>query len=452
MSLTALSPLDGRYSSKVQPLSAYFSEYALNAYRLYVEIEFFIALSEEPKIREFPRLSAKNQQMLRSIVDKFSAKEAASVKKIESKTNHDVKAIEYYLKQKLSRTPLKKYSEFVHFACTSEDINNLAYALMIRDALKDEYLPALTQLEREIRKLAKRWKSVPLLAKTHGQPASPTTVGKEFLVFSHRLDRQVQALKRQEILAKINGATGNYNAHASAYPDVNWIAFSRRFLKKLKLTPNLITTQIEQHDYMAEIFHTISRINTIVLDFDRDMWLYISHNVFKQKSVKGEVGSSTMPHKVNPIDFENSEGNIGLANALLGHMAEKLMVSRLQRDLSDSTVQRNIGTAFGYGLLAYRSTLRGISKLELNRAHIKEELDQNWTVLAEAIQTVMRKHRIEKPYEKLKALTRGKKITSELMQNFIQGLKIPQADKKRLLAMTPANYLGQVDRLFKIAL
>lgn len=447
--LNALSPLDGRYQTKVSQLSHFFSEYGLIKYRLLVEIAFFVALSQEKNIKEFPALSKTNINYLSKIAENFDEKEAQKVKDIEKKTNHDVKAVEYYLKQKIEKSGMKKYSEFVHFACTSEDINNLAYALMIKDSLEQVCFPAIDSLEKEIRKSAKKWKDVSLLSKTHGQPASPTTVGKEFLVFAERLKRQFDIFKKQEILGKINGASGNYCAHAIAYPNVNWLQFSKKFVKKLKLTPNLVTVQIEPHDYMAEIFDCFKRINTILLDFDRDMWMYISNGIFKQKLKAGEVGSSTMPHKVNPIDFENSEGNIGLANALFSHMGEKLMVSRLQRDLSDSTVQRNIGSAFGYSLLAYQSTLKGISKIELNEEACAEELDNNWEVLAEAIQTVMRKHNIPKPYEKLKELTRGKRLKQQDVVTFIAKLKIPKEDKDRLLTLTPGKYVGQVGRIFK---
>lgn len=447
--LNALSPLDGRYGSRLTELRPFFSELGLIKYRLMVEIEFFIALSQEKKITEFPTLSKKNRDWLQKLLANFDEKEAQKIKDIEKITNHDVKALEYYLKSKLAKTPLHKYSEFIHFACTSEDINNLAYGLMLKDALENVYLPQLTTLQKELRALAKKWKGVSMLARTHGQPATPTTVGKEFLVFAERLKRQLKLLRNQEILGKINGASGNYNAHEIAYPQVHWVQFSQKFIKSLKLTPNIVTVQIEPHDYMAEIFDTMRRINSIVLDLDRDMWLYIANGVFKQKIKAGEVGSSAMPHKVNPIDFENSEGNVGLANALLTHMGEKLMVARLQRDLSDSTVQRNIGSAFAYSYLAYQATLKGLSKLELNRVHIQAELSQNCEVLAEAIQTVMRKHQISKPYEKLKELTRGKKIRQEDVRLFIGQLPIPKADKDRLLALTPEKYIGQIGKIFE---
>lgn len=447
--LNALSPLDGRYGSKLAELRPFFSELGLIKYRLMVEIEFFIALSQEKKIVEFPPLSKKSIDWLKKLVLHFDEKEAQIVKDIEKITNHDVKALEYYLKQKLENTALNKYSEFIHFACTSEDINNLAYGLMLKDALQKTYLPQLSSLYKELRILAKKWKGLAMLSRTHGQAATPTTVGKEFLVFAERLKRQLELLKKQEILGKINGASGNYNAHEIAYPQVHWVQFSQKFIKSLKLTPNIVTVQIEPHDYMAEIFDAMRRINSIVLDLNRDMWLYISNGVFKQKVKAGEVGSSAMPHKVNPIDFENSEGNVGLANALLTHMGEKLMVSRLQRDLSDSTVQRNIGSAFAYSHLAYQATLKGLSKLELNRMHIQEELAQNWEVLAEAIQTVMRKYQIPKPYEKLKELTRGKKIRQEDVRLFIAQLAIPKADKDRLLALTPEKYIGQIGKIFE---
>jgi adenylosuccinate lyase len=446
MSITSLSPLDGRYESKVAELQQYFSEYALIKYRIIVEISFFMALSSEKEIKEVDPFSNQELSFLSNILHDFNEQEAQKVKDIEQITNHDVKAVEYYLKEKLRQTSLKKYLEFIHFACTSEDINNLAYALMIKDALRNIYLPQINILSTEINKLAKKWKNIPMLSRTHGQPASPTTVGKEFKIFAERLLRQINFLNKQEILGKLNGATGNFNAHYVAYPKLNWFKFSEKFIKKLGLTPNLCTSQIEPHDFMAEIFDNIRRINTIILDFDRDLWMYISYNVFIQKLKEGEVGSSTMPHKVNPIDFENSEGNIGIANAFLNHFADKLPVSRMQRDLTDSTVQRNIGVALGYSILAYKSTTKGLSKLELNKKVIHDELDQNWEVLGEAIQTVMRKYKVDKPYERLKQLTRGKKIKANEIKEFLNDLPIPEEEKNQLRKLTPQTYIGGANK------
>ncbi|MDH5596858.1 MAG: adenylosuccinate lyase, partial [Candidatus Peregrinibacteria bacterium] len=368
-------------------------------------------------------------------------------KAIEKKTNHDVKAIEYYIKEKLAKTSLKKHLEFIHFACTSEDINNLAYGLMLKGARDNVILPSMKELTKELGKLARSWKSIPMLSLTHGQPATPSTVGKELKVVVARLERQIELLKKQEILGKINGATGNFNAHLSAYPKVDWQKLSKKFVQNLGLTHNPLTTQIEAHDYQSELYDTVARFNAILIDLDRDMWSYISRGIFKQKVVKGEVGSSTMPHKVNPIDFENSEGNLGLANAVLRHLSEKLPNSRMQRDLTDSTVQRNIGVGFGYSLLAYKSTLKGLSKLELNKKVIQDELDKNWTLLAEPIQTVMRKNGVPEAYEKLKELTRGKEIDQKSVRAFIEGLKLPAEDKARLLKLTPATYIGLADKL-----
>jgi len=444
--ITALSPLDGRYSSKTDELKPYFSEYALIKYRIIVEISFFMALSSEKKIKELPSFNDQELLLLSSIIQNFNEKEAQKVKDIEKITNHDVKAVEYYIKSKLEKTSLKEHLEFIHFTCTSEDINNLAYALMIKNSLIDVYLPQVNSIYIELSKMAKKWKNIPLLSRTHGQPATPTTIGKEFKIFQERLNKQIVQLKKQEVFGKLNGATGNFNAHVIAYPDVNWNIFSEKFIKRLGLSANLTTSQIEPHDYMAEIFDNIRRINVILLDFNRDMWLYISNSVFKQKLKKGEVGSSTMPHKVNPIDFENAEGNLGISNVLLDHFSNKLPISRLQRDLSDSTVQRNIGVVFGYSLLAYKSTLKGLSKLELNKDFILNELDHNWEVLAEAIQTVMRKYKVPKPYEKLKELTRGKKITEKDVISFVDKLEIPEKDKVFLKKLKPWTYLGLADK------
>ncbi len=444
--ITSLSPLDGRYESKVSELTPYFSEYALIKHRLMVEISWLMMLSSESGIKELPHFSDKELKILESLIKNFDEKEANEVKKIEKTTNHDVKAVEYYMKKKLEKTTLKKHLEFIHFACTSEDINNLAYALMIQEAGNHVLLPIMDELNKKIVQLAKKWKKVSMLSLTHGQPASPTTVGKEFLVFATRLARQMKALDKQETLGKINGATGNFNAHLSAYPKVDWQKLSKKFVQNLGLVHNSITTQIEPHDFQSEICDGIARFNTILINFDRDMWSYISRGVFGQKTVKGEIGSSTMPHKVNPIDFENSEGNLGLANSLLRHLSEKLPISRMQRDLTDSTVQRNIGVAWGYSILAYKSTLKGLEKLELNKKFIQCELSANWMLLAEPIQTVMRKHAVPKAYEKLKELTRGKAVGQKEVQKFIKSLKIPKEDKDRLLKLTPETYIGMADK------
>jgi adenylosuccinate lyase len=444
--ITSLSPLDGRYKSKVEELASYFSEYALIKHRLIVELSFFMTLSAEKGIPELPSFTDAEIKLLEDIVRNFDEKEAEKVKAIEKTTNHDVKAVEYYIKEKLEKTSLKKDLEFIHFACTSEDISNLAIGLMLKGAGEGVILPQMKVIVSEVKALAKKWRKVPMLSLTHGQPATPTTVGKEFLVFASRLERQLHQLEEQDIMGKINGATGNFNAHLSAYPNVNWIVLSKKFVQNLGLAFNPYTTQIEPHDYQSEIFDTVARFNAILTDLDRDMWMYISRGVFKQRVVAGEVGSSTMPHKVNPIDFENSEGNLGLANAIFRHLSEKLLQSRMQRDLTDSTVQRNIGIAFGYSLLAYKSTLKGLSKLELNTKVIQEELDRNWALLAEPIQTVMRKNAVPNAYEKLKELTRGKEVTKESVQAFIKTLKLPEDDKKRLLKLTPSTYIGMADK------
>ncbi|MBN1258683.1 adenylosuccinate lyase [Candidatus Peregrinibacteria bacterium] len=445
--ITSLSPLDGRYASKVAELMPYFSEYALIKYRLLIEVSWFMALSAEKGIRELPAFSDKEIKLLENLVKNFDEKEAEKVKVIEKKTNHDVKAVEYYMKDKLSKTSLKKHLEFIHFACTSEDINSLAIAKMIQDAGNNVLLPVMGELLKKIKELSAKWRKEPMLSLTHGQPATPTTVGKEFRIFASRLERQIKALNAQQTLGKINGASGNWNAHYAAYPKVKWLELSKKFVHNLGLIFNPYTTQIEPHDFQSEICDGIARFNTILLDLDRDMWMYISRGVFSQKTVKGEVGSSTMPHKVNPIDFENSEGNLGLANSLLRHMSEKLPISRMQRDLSDSTVQRNIGVAWGYSILAYKSALKGLGKLELNKKVIQEELETNWELLAEPIQTVLRKHGVTGAYEKLKELTRGKKVTKELMREFIKKLPVPKEDKERLLKLSPSTYIGLADKL-----
>ncbi len=445
--ITAVSPIDGRYASKVKDLTHCFSEFALIKNRIHIEILWLIELGAEPKIPQCRELSSDEQKFLSDIVENFTPEEAEKVKAIERTTNHDVKAVEYYLKEKTAGTSLEQLSEFMHFACTSEDINNLSHALMLKSGLEVMF-PFQDNLIDKLTGLANEWKSVPMLARTHGQPASPTTVGKEIAVFVDRLRRQQQKIKAVELLGKLNGAVGNFNAHTAAYPEVDWLAFSRRIIEeKLGLKQNIFTTQIEPHDYMAELFHAICRFNNVLLDLDRDIWTYISMAYFGQKTVKGEVGSSTMPHKVNPIDFENSEGNIGLANSILEHLASKLQVSRLQRDLSDSTVLRNMGVGFGYSIIAYQSTLKGLGKLKLNDHVIAQDLENAWEVLAEPIQTVMRKAGIEKPYEKLKALTRGQSITRDTIREFIETLELPEEDKKRLLDMTPASYIGIAEEI-----
>jgi len=445
--ITALSPLDGRYHSKVSELSPYFSEYGLIKHRLMVEISFLMMLSSEKGVEELPAFSDKELKLLEDILKNFDEKEAEKVKKIEATTNHDVKAVEYYLKEKLKKTSLEPHSEFIHFACTSEDINNLSYALMLKGAMENVMLPHLKEMVKKMNALAKKWKTVPMLSLTHGQPATPSTVGKEFLVIAKRLERQLELFKTQEFLGKLNGATGNFNAHLIAYPTVNWMKFSEKFIKNLGLTPNFYTTQIESHDYQSELYDVTTRFNSILIDANRDIWMYISRGLFKQKVVAGEVGSSTMPHKVNPIDFENSEGNLGLANAIFRHLSLTLPHSRMQRDLTDSTVQRNIGVGFGYSLIAYKSTLKGLNKLELNKKFAQEELNKNWALLAEPIQTVMRKHAIPNAYEKLKELTRGREISKESVRVFVETLEIPEEDKKRLLELSPESYVGMAKEM-----
>ncbi|TNH04126.1 adenylosuccinate lyase [Testudinibacter sp. TR-2022] len=441
--LTALSPIDGRYQDKAASLRSIFSEFGLLKFRVEVEVRWLQKLAATAEIAEVAVLSPQANDYLNQIVADFSLADAQRIKDIERTTNHDVKAVEYFLKEKSEALPeLATVSEFIHFACTSEDINNLSHALMLKTARDEVVLPAWQKLISEIKDLAEQFKTIPLLSRTHGQPASPSTVGKEMANVVYRLQRQVKQLQQVEILGKINGAVGNYNAHLSAYPDIDWHVFSQEFVESLGITWNPYTTQIEPHDYIAELFDNIARFNTIIIDFDRDMWGYIALNHFKQRTIAGEIGSSTMPHKVNPIDFENSEGNLGLANAVMAHLGAKLPISRWQRDLTDSTVLRNLGVGLGYSLIAYAASSKGISKLEVNEAHLRAELDQNWEVLAEPIQTVMRRYGIEKPYEKLKELTRGKRVDAAAMQAFIDGLSIPAAEKERLKQLTPANYIG----------
>jgi adenylosuccinate lyase len=446
--LTALSPVDGRYGSKTKELREYFSEYGLIKQRVIVEVRWLQALSKHQEITEVPVFSKEANQVLNNIVDQFCEADAQCVKDIEATTNHDVKAVEYFLKEKVAdNAELQAINEFIHFACTSEDINNLSHALMLKGGRDDVLLPYCDQLISELTRLAKEYRSVPMMARTHGQPASPTTMGKEMANVAMRLKRQREQIANVELLGKINGAVGNYNAHLSAYPDTDWHKFAGEFVNDLGITWNPFTTQIEPHDYIAELYDAIARFNTILIDFDRDAWGYIALGHFKQRTIPGEIGSSTMPHKVNPIDFENSEGNLGIANAILGHLATKLPVSRWQRDLTDSTVLRNLGVGLGYAVIAYQSTLKGISKLQLNEASLLAELDNNWELLAEPIQTVMRRYGIEKPYEKLKELTRGKKVNAAVMAEFIDNLELPADVKVELKKLTPANYIGDAIRL-----
>jgi adenylosuccinate lyase len=449
--LTALSPLDGRYAGKIAPLRAYFSELGLIRYRVEVEVAWLKALAADPKIREVPRFSAATIKRLDAVVTGFSEADGEAVKKIEARTNHDVKAIEYFLKDKLAgNREVARVAEFIHFACTSEDINNLCHALMLKAARDEVMLPMLDQIIARLRTIAHEQAGASMLAHTHGQPASPTTLGKEIANVVARLKRARGKIAAVGILGKINGAVGNYNAHLAAYPDLDWEKFARRFVEKLGLEFNPYTIQIEPHDAIAELFDAYARCNTILLDLNRDIWGYISLGYFKQKTKVGEIGSSTMPHKVNPIDFENSEGNLGVANALLRHMADKLPVSRWQRDLTDSTVLRNMGVALGHTLLAYDSCLKGLGKLEANHAKLAADLDANWEVLAEPIQTVMRRYAVSGAYEQLKELTRGKDgINRASLASFILGLKIPEAEKKRLLKLTPATYIGKAVALAK---
>lgn len=442
-SLSAISPVDGRYGRRTQKLRELCSEYGLIRWRVKVEVEWFRQLAEEEGIPEVGPLSEQDHSFLYSIVEGFSLEHAERVKEIERTTNHDVKAVEYFLKEQFAQQPtLAKHSEFLHFACTSEDINNLSYALMLEACRSKVLMPDIRSVYDNIVTLSSMYADVPMLSRTHGQTASPTTVGKEMVNVAARLKRQIDQLQSIDILGKINGAVGNYNAHISAYPHVEWPSFSQRFVDSIGLNFNPYTTQIEPHDYMAELFHSLSRIHTILIDFARDVWGYISLGYFKQKTKEGEVGSSTMPHKVNPIDFENAEGNLGLANALLQHLANKLPISRWQRDLTDSTVQRNIGTAFGYAVIAYQALNKGIGKLECNPTRLSEDLDASWEVLAEPIQTVMRRYGLENPYEQLKALTRGKSMTQETLSAFVESLSLPQEAKSLLLALSPERYTG----------
>ena len=447
-SLTALSPLDGRYAKKLDALRPWLSEAAFMQQRVVVEIQWLLALSEA-KLANIPKIDSADEAFLLQLASDFSEEDAQRIKDIEAITNHDVKAVEYWLKEKVAKRPkLLKASEFIHFACTSEDINNTSHGLMLRGARDHVLIPQLRLILKALNELAVRHATTPMLSRTHGQPASPTTLGKEIANMAKRLERAIQTIGRVALLGKMNGAVGNYNAHLAAYPEFDWEEFAKGVVeKRLGLEFNPYTIQIEPHDGMAELFDAIARANTILLDIDRDFWAYIALGYFKQKTKAGEIGSSTMPHKVNPIDFENSEGNLGIANALLRHLAEKLPISRWQRDLTDSTVLRNLGPAFGHSVLAYDSALRGLSKLEVNEAAIASDLDNCWEVLAEPVQTVMRRYGIENPYEQLKDLTRGKAITREVLHRFIKTLAIPEPEKKRLLKMTPASYTGKAAEL-----
>ena len=448
--LAALSPLDGRYARAADPLRQTLSESALIRYRVKVELAWLRSLAAAKAIKGLPGFSSAASAALDRLVERFDERDAERIKEIEGRTNHDVKAIEYWLRERLARHREARNSlEFIHFACTSEDINNLAYALMLGDARADVLLPSLDRLIDEVRALARRHAALPMLSRTHGQAASPTTLGKELANFVHRLRRARDRIAGVSLLGKMNGAVGNYNAHVVASPEVDWEPFCRRFVESLGLEFNPYTTQIEPHDAFAELFDAFARSNSVLLDLDRDVWGYISLGYFKQKLRKGEVGSSTMPHKVNPIDFENSEGNIGIANALLRHLADKLPVSRWQRDLSDSTALRNAGVALGHTLLAHTSCLKGLSKLEADPKRLADDLDANWEVLGEAVQQVMRRHGIPDGYERLKAMTRGKRLDRAGLAKFIRGLSIPAQAKKRLLALTPATYKGLAATLAK---
>ena len=451
--LTALSPLDGRYAAKVDALREQFSEFALIRQRMRVEVAWLLALAAEPAITEVPPFSDDARVTLDAVVSSFSVADAARVKTIERTTNHDVKAVEYWLKERLASSPeIVRVAEFVHFACTSEDINNLAYGIALEEARRNTLLPLLESVAADLRALAHAHADVPMLARTHGQPATPTTLGKEFANVYARLERQIAALARLPIKGKLNGAVGNYNAHAIAYPDVEWEKVAARTVASLGLEFNPYTTQIEPHDGIAEYCDALARANSILIDLDRDIWSYVSLGYFRQRMREGEVGSSTMPHKVNPIDFENSEGNLGFANALLRHLAEKLPISRWQRDLTDSTVLRNVGVALGHAMLGWTALRQGLAKLDVDENRIAADLDSNWEVLAEAIQTVMRRHGLPEPYEQLKALTRGKTgMTRESLRAFIEGLALPADAKSRLLALTPATYVGLAARLARRA-
>ena len=444
--LTAISPVDGRYQNKTDALRPIFSEYGLFRYRVLVEVEWLKKLSKNSSIKEIESFSASSTSLLNNIKDNFSIVDAERIKEIEKTTNHDMKAVEYFIREKIqSDSKLKNISQFIHFACTSEDINNLSYALMLKDVRESILVPKLQQLVTILEKMSADYSSIPMLSRTHGQTASPTTLGKEMAVYVHRLNRQNNQLKNIELLGKLNGAVGNFNAHFSAYPDIDWMTLSKEFVEELGLTWNPLTTQIESHDYMAEYFHVLIRSNTILIDLCRDLWGYISLGYFKLKLIKGEVGSSTMPHKINPIDFENSEGNFGFANSLLEHLAMKLPTSRWQRDLTDSTVLRNTGVGIAHSVIALDSCIAGLSKIDVDTEIINQDLENSWEVLTEAIQTVMRCYNIEGAYEKLKEISRGNEISRETLHNFIEKLDIPNDAKSRLKNLTPSNYLGNAE-------
>jgi len=435
--LTSISPLDGRYRKNVEELDVYFSEMALMKYRVKVEVLYLLALSKVVKVGKI------NKNKLISLYEKFTLKDAQKIKDIEKTTNHDVKAVEYFIKSKVK-------SEFIHFALTSEDVNNLAYSLMLKDGVNNVLLPTVKNLNKKIKELAKKYQNISLLSLTHGQPATPTSLGKELAVFVKRLNRQIKILENIKLLGKLNGATGNWAAHHIAYPKINWLNFSRKFVSSLGLEPNLITTQIESHDSLAEVYDAIRRVNNIIRDLDQDMWLYISRKIFKQQNKKGEIGSSAMPHKINPIFFENSEGNIGLANAILDFLSNKLPVSRMQRDLTDSTVLRNQGSAIAYSVLAYQNTLKALNRVEADKQQCNKELNEHWEVLAEAIQTVLRKIGYPAPYEKLKELTRGKEINQQSINKFIDSLEISKSEKQKLKSLTPSKYTGLASKLIDL--
>jgi adenylosuccinate lyase len=448
--LTAINPIDGRYGDKTAELRPYFSEFGLIYYRVYVEIRWFQFLASQRKIKELPALGDEENNFLEKLIVDFDETEAAIVKSNEATTNHDVKAVEYYLKSKFVASgisSLEKNIEFIHFACTSEDINNLSHALMLKDGRDGVLQPLMDELNQKLAEFARDYANLPMLSRTHGQTATPTTLGKEFANVVARLRRQVKQLGAVQIMGKINGAVGNLNAHQVTYPDLDWLAMSEQFVSSLGIIWNPYTTQIEPHDYMAEMFQAMSRFNTILIDFNRDIWSYISIGYFKQRKVEGETGSSTMPHKVNPIDFENSEGNLGIANAIFGHLSEKLPISRWQRDLTDSTVLRNMGTGLAYSLLSYKSTLKGLGKLEINPSALEEDLNRSWEILAEPIQTIMRRHGVEEPYEKLKELTRGQSLKQESIEQMLETLDIPESARTLIRELTPMNYTGLASEL-----
>ena len=449
MSIKSLTPLEGRYGAITQPFGDYFSEWALIKYRVHVEVEWLIAMAANPDFAEIRPFTAEEISFLRNIVATFDDEKALRIKEIERTTNHDVKAVEYFLRETMGAMSLGDLLEFIHFSCTSEDINNLSYALMLKHGVNDVWLPSAETLVKMVSAMAEEEKDIPMLAHTHGQSASPTTIGKELAVFVYRWNRQLKQIRALEYLGKFNGAVGNFNAHSIAYPEVDWEQVSRSFVESLGLTYNPLTTQIESHDYVAEAFHALARFNNILLDFDRDMWLYISMGYFKQKAIAGEVGSSTMPHKINPIDFENSEANLGLSNAVLDHLANKLPISRLQRDLSDSSAQRNMGTGLAHSHIAITYTLKGLKKTVVNQEALAADLNHAWEVLAEAVQTVMRKFGHANSYDKLKAITRGKGISETDIKSFIESVDLPAADKQRLLSLTPAQYVGIASSLLK---